>query len=69
MDSVIKDRLDQEVDSVRGALRDAQVLYTALNRQGNSITVRVREPGDMAKAMTALKGIEGGSAITVLGSS
>jgi len=69
MEAVIKERLQQELDSVRTALRDARVLYTSLSVEGNAVTVKIRQDADVDKAMQAIREIEGGSAITILGTS
>ncbi len=57
-----KDRSQNTLDLVRGALRKARIQYTDLRLAGDSITVQVRDPSQLAAAKEQLLAIAGSGA-------
>jgi protein-export membrane protein SecD len=55
--SVNRDRLQALSNDVRRVLRGAQVNYTGLGVNGDSVTVRITKPEDMDKSVAAVKGL------------
>ncbi|MBM3572391.1 MAG: protein translocase subunit SecD [Alphaproteobacteria bacterium] len=56
--TVIADRLNGLLDSIRTAFRQERIAYTNLNLAGDAITVALREAGDLDKARTVIRGLE-----------
>ena len=52
-----KERLQTQVNDVRGALRDAKILYTGLGVNGDKVTVRITNTDDVAKAAKAIEAL------------
>lgn len=55
VDTVLKDRLEALVDEVRQTLREARIGYTGLGISGDAVTVRIRNPEDVPRALEALR--------------
>jgi preprotein translocase subunit SecD len=53
--AVVRERLLDMVQATRGALRAERIGYTGLGVQGQSVTLRVREPDDQARALEILR--------------
>src|SRR5689334_20212433 len=49
-----RERLNSVEETVRNALRDAKIGYTALANQGNAVTFTIRDPAQIAAARQAL---------------
>lgn len=54
---IIKERVDTTLDDVRGNLRKANVGYTSLVANGQKITFKLRDAGQVPAAKTALKDV------------
>ena len=52
-----KERLQTQVNDVRGALRDAKILYTGLGVNGDKVTVRITNADDVDKATKAIQAL------------
>lgn len=52
--AVVKDRLEQLVGEVRGALRPAQIGYRGLGLQGEAVVLSLTEPGRLDQALGEL---------------
>lgn len=57
VDTVLNDRLEALVDDVRQTLREARIGYTGLGESDGRVTVRIRKPEDMARAVEELEGL------------
>jgi protein-export membrane protein SecD len=55
--SVNRDRLQTLSNDVRRVLRAAQVNYTGLGVNGDTVTVRITKPEDVEKSVDAIKGL------------
>jgi protein-export membrane protein SecD len=55
VDTVLNDRLEALVDDVRQTLREARIGYTGLGETGGKVSVRIRKPEDVAKAVDLLR--------------
>jgi preprotein translocase subunit SecD len=53
-DAVIRERLEDIVQSVRSSLREARIGYTGLGIAGGRVQVRVRKPDEQARAIEIL---------------
>jgi protein-export membrane protein SecD len=58
-DSVVREQLDGMVDAVRIELRKADIGYTNLGVQGNEVTVRLRDTGQIEAARDILRNLAG----------
>jgi preprotein translocase subunit SecD len=63
--TVLRERLDSLVDSVRTELRKARIQYQGLGIEGNGITVTVRNPADAEKARDILRTLDGDTTTTL----
>jgi SecD/SecF fusion protein len=54
---IIKERVDTTLDDVRGNLRKANIGYTGLVANGQKISFKLRDPGQIDAARTALKDV------------
>jgi SecD/SecF fusion protein len=54
---IIKERVDTTLDDVRGNLRKANIGYTSLVANGQKITFKLRDPGQIDAARAALKDV------------
>ncbi|MEQ8265840.1 MAG: protein translocase subunit SecD [Parvibaculum sp.] len=61
-DSIVRDRLQNLIGEVRKALGDNRIPYTGLGLQGESVSVRITRPDDVAKAKEAVEALS--SALT-----
>ena len=52
-----KDRLQTQVNDVRRVLRDEKLLYTGLGVKGETVTVRITNAEDVARATKAIEGL------------
>lgn len=59
VDSVIRERLDSVVDSVRIELRKANIGYTNLGVDGDRVTIRLRDAGQIDVARGILRDLAG----------
>ncbi len=59
------ERLNAIVDTVRNALRDANIGYTGLEAEGDAIAFTIREPGRIEDARQALRKIDPDLAIDI----
>jgi len=57
--TVLRERLDSLVDSVRTELRKARIQYQGLGIEGNGITVTVRNPAEAEQAREILRKLDG----------
>ncbi|HEY0836413.1 MAG TPA: protein translocase subunit SecD [Azospirillum sp.] len=55
MNAVIRDRVESLVDSARTQLRQANIGYTGLTPGDRSVTVQVRDPGQVEEAVRQLR--------------
>lgn len=60
-DALIKDRLEGTVDTVRAALRDANIRYHDLGSRGNAVSFSVADPNQAEAARTAVTPATGGA--------
>jgi preprotein translocase subunit SecD len=64
--TVLRERLDSLVDSVRTELRKVRIQYQGLGIEGNGITVTVRNPADAEKAREILRKLDGDTSTTLV---
>ena len=54
MDAAIEQAMERYQSDVRTVLREAKVRYLAVSREGDSITVKIKSPGDLERAQSVL---------------
>jgi preprotein translocase subunit SecD len=54
-EAVVRERLQDMVQATRGVLRTERIGYTGLGVQGQSVRLRIRDPGDQARALEILR--------------
>src|SRR6476620_6699067 len=60
-----RERLNSVEETVRNALRDAKIGYTALGNQGNAVTFTVRDPAQIAPARQVLAKLDNDLAVEI----
>jgi preprotein translocase subunit SecD len=55
--AAIDKRSDAFVDQIRGALRDASIAFTSVERNGASLTVQLRDAGEAARARNKIAAV------------
>jgi len=65
VDAVIKERLENLVDSARTELRKARIRYTGLGVSGHSVVVTIRDAAQAEEARDAVRNLESGIEATV----
>jgi protein-export membrane protein SecD len=65
VDSIVRERLDSIVDSVRIELRKANIGYTDLGVDGDRVTVHLRDTNQIDQAREVLRGLAGNLDVAV----
>src|SRR3954469_14075074 len=60
-----RERLNSVEETVRNALRDAKIGYTALSNQGNAVTFTIRDPAQIAAARQGLAKLDNDLAVEI----
>jgi preprotein translocase subunit SecD len=55
---VVRERLESMIDAIRVVLRKDRIRYSGLGLKGSSVTVMVRKPSDLEKALKLIQGVE-----------
>jgi SecD/SecF fusion protein len=60
MTELNKEWLDNTVDAARGALRTAKIPFTDANTEGGAVHIKLRDPGQLQEALTAINKLDAG---------
>ncbi len=57
LDVVVQERLESMVDSIRQTLRNEKIGYTGLGKATDSVSLKIRKPEQLERAMSAVRGL------------